>query len=68
MVFACAAHKARLPLVVCHLGQVWKFAKAAGEIAKTDALDAQDIAHFGAVLKPRLTQIKLEKLRKVSRP
>lgn len=35
-------------------------------MAKTDALDAQDIAHFGEALKPRITELKPEKLRQVS--
>jgi len=47
MHFVCAAHKARLPVVVCNAGQVRQFARASGRLAKTDKLDAQDIAHFG---------------------
>lgn len=66
MAFVCAAHKAGLPLVVCNPGQVRQFAKAAGRVAKTDALDAQDIAHFGEALTPRLTEVKPEKLRQIS--
>jgi transposase len=45
--FVCAAHALRLPVVVCNAGQVRKFASATGRLAKTDKLDAQDIAHFG---------------------
>ena len=41
-------------------------AKAAGRVAKTDALNAQDIAHFGEALQPRLTNIKPESLRNIS--
>ena len=66
MAFVCAADKAGLPVVVCNPGQVRQFAKAAGRVAKTDALDAQDIAHFGEALKPRLTELKAEKLIQIS--
>ena len=64
--FVCIAHKAGLPVVVCNPGQVRHFAKAAGRIAKTDKLDAHDIAHFGEVMRPKLSSIKPEKLRAVS--
>lgn len=66
MPFVCAAHKARLPVVVCNAGQVRQFAKASGRLAKTDKLDAQDIAHFGEALQPALTELKPEKLRQIS--
>lgn len=64
--FACAAHKQALPVVICNPGQVRQFAKAAGRTAKTDQLDAQDIAHFGEALQPALTPLKPEKLRLIS--
>lgn len=64
--FVIAAHKAGLPLVVCNPGQVRQFAKAAGRVAKTDKLDAIDIAHFGEAMKPRLSSIKPDKLRAIS--
>ena len=66
MLFVCAADKAGLPLVVCNPGQVRQFARAAGRLAKTDALDAQDIAHFGEALQPRLTELKPDNLRQIS--
>ena len=66
MAFVVAANRASLPVVVCNPGQVRQFAKAAGRVAKTDALDAQDIAHFGEALKPRITVLKPEKLRRIS--
>ena len=66
MAFVVAANKANLPVVVCNPGQVRQFAKAAGRVAKTDALDAQDIAHFGEALQPRITELKPEKLRHIS--
>ncbi len=64
--FACAAHRAALPIVICNTGQVRQFAKATGRVAKTDKLDAQDIAHFGEALQPALTPLKPEKLRLIS--
>ncbi len=66
MAFFCAAHKAGLPVCVCNPIQVRKFAQATGRMAKTDKLDAQDIAHFGEALKPALTELKPEKLRLLS--
>ena len=66
MAFFCAAHKASLPICVCNPIQVRKFAQATGRMAKTDRLDAQDIAHFGEALKPALTELKPEKLRLLS--
>lgn len=66
MGFFCAADKARLPVCVCNPVQVRQFAKATGRMAKTDKLDAKDIAHFGEALKPDLTQLKPEKLRHIS--
>lgn len=66
MDFVCAAHKAKLPVVVCNPTQVRQFAKATGRVAKTDKLDAQDIAHFGEALKPAPTELKPEKLRLIS--
>ena len=64
--FACTAHKAGLPIVVCNPGQVRDFAKATGRVAKTDKLDAQDIAHFGEALKPELSSIKTDELKGIS--
>jgi transposase len=64
--FVCAAQEARLPVVVCNPGQVRQFAKATGRLAKTDRLDAQDIAHFGEAVRPALSELKPEKLRQIS--
>jgi len=66
LAFVCAAHKAGLPIVICNPGHVRHFAKSAGRVAKTDKLDAMDIAHFGEAMKPRLSSIKPEKLRAIS--
>lgn len=64
--FVVAAHKARLPVAVCNPGSARSFARSIGRTAKTDKLDAIDIAHFGEATKPRLTELKPEKLRLIS--
>lgn len=45
---------AGLPVVVVNPRQVRDFARALGRLAKTDALDAQVLAHFGEAAKPQL--------------
>jgi len=62
MAFFCAAYKAGLPVCVCNPIQVRKFAQAIGRMAKTDKLDAQDIAYYGETIKPAFTDLKPEKL------
>jgi transposase len=44
---------AGLPVVVVNPRQVRDFARARGLLAKTDALDAQVLAHFAEVLRPQ---------------
>jgi transposase len=43
---------AGLPVVVVNPRQIRDFAKATGQLAKTDALDAQVLAHFADVVRP----------------
>jgi hypothetical protein len=43
---------AGLPVVVVNPRQIRDFAKATGRLAKTDALDAQVLAHFAEVVRP----------------
>ena len=62
--FACAAGKAKLPIVICNAHQVHNFAKSIGQLAKTDKLDAFTIANYGASTEPKPTQIKSKDLRK----
>ena len=50
LVAALAA--ASLPVVVVNPRQVRDFARATGTLAKTDALDAQVLAHFAEVVRP----------------
>lgn len=43
---------AGVPVVVVNPRQVRDFAKATGRLAKTNALDAQTLAHFAEVMRP----------------
>jgi transposase len=43
---------AGLPVVVVNPRQIRDFAKATGRLAKTDALDAEVLAHFAEVIRP----------------
>jgi transposase len=45
---------AALPLVVVNPRQVRDFAKATGQLAKTDKLDARAVAHFAEAVRPAL--------------
>jgi transposase len=54
MPLAGALAAAGFPVVVVNPRQVRDFAKAAGKLAKTDALDAQTLAHFAEVMRPEL--------------
>jgi len=53
-----ALHAAGLPVVVINARQVRDFAKALGQLAKTDRLDTRVLAHFAAAIKPPLRPIK----------
>lgn len=49
---AAALALAGLPVVVVNPRQVRDFAKATGQLAKTDAIDALVLAHFAAAVRP----------------
>ena len=49
---ASALATAGLPVVVVNPRQVRDFARATGQLAKTDALDARALAHFADVIRP----------------
>lgn len=53
-----ALQTAGLPVVVINPRQVRAFAKAIGQLAKTDRLDAAVLAHFAAAIKPPLRPLK----------
>jgi transposase len=48
---------ARLPAVVVNPRQIRDFARATGELARTDLIDAAVIAHFGEAVKPEVRPI-----------
>lgn len=48
---------AGVPVVVVNPRQVRDFAKATGRLAKTDALDAQTLAHFAEVMRPEVRRL-----------
>lgn len=48
-----AIYEAQLPVVVVNPRQVRDFAKATGELAKTDRIDAGVLAHFASAIKPQ---------------
>jgi transposase len=49
---------ASLPVVVINPRQVRDFAKATGKLAKTDALDAQVLAHFAEAVRPPVRPLR----------
>jgi len=53
-----ALQSAGLPVVVVNPRQVRDFAKALGQLAKTDRLDARVLAHFAAAIKPARRPLK----------
>ena len=55
---ASALAAAALPVVVVNPRQVRDFAKATGRLAKTDALDAQVLAHFVEAVRPPVRQLR----------
>lgn len=55
---AAALAGAGLPVAVVNPRQVRDFARATGKLAKTDAIDARVLAHFGAAIRPKLRPLK----------
>ena len=55
---AAALAAAALPVVVVNPRQVRDFAKATGRLAKTDALDAQVLAHFAEAVRPPVRPLR----------
>lgn len=54
---------AALPVVVINPRQARDFAKATGQLAKTDPVDAQVLAHFGEALQPPVRPLPDEQTR-----
>ncbi|QLE46743.1 IS110 family transposase [Nostoc sp. C057] len=57
---------ALLPVALINPRQGRDFAKATGKLAKTDAIDAQILAHFGEAMKPQVLAIQSEMARQLS--
>ena len=55
---ASCCGEAGLPVVIVNPRQVRDFAKSAGILAKTDAIDARVIAQFAEAVKPDVGQLK----------
>jgi len=55
-----ALHGSGLPIVIVNPRQVRDFARALGQLAKTDRLDARVLAHFAAAIKPPARPIKAQ--------
>src|SRR5207248_7146466 len=51
---AAALGAKQLPVVIANPRQVRDFARATGQLAKTDRLDAQVLAHFGEAIQPEV--------------
>jgi transposase len=58
--FILACSKKNLPFVVANPMHIKQFGGATGQLAKTDKLDAQLIAHYGEAIKPELSKLKPE--------
>ncbi len=56
---------ALLPVALINPRQGRDFAKATGKFAKTDAIDAQVLAHFGEVIQPQVLPIESELARQL---
>jgi len=52
--------QAGLPVVVVNAKRVRDFARASGQLAKTDKLDARALAHFGAAIRPPVRSLRSE--------
>jgi transposase len=57
---------ALLPVALINPRQGRNFAKATGKLAKTDAIDAQILAHFGEAMKPPMLAIESDSARQLS--
>jgi transposase len=55
---AAALAEAGLPIAVVNPRHARDFAKATGQLAKTDALDARMLAHFAEAIRPRLRPLR----------
>jgi transposase len=54
---AAALATAGLPVAIVNPRQTRDFAKATGQLAKTDSIDARGLAHFAQAIKPKVTPV-----------
>ena len=57
--------QAELPVAIINPRQARDFAKATGQLAKTDAIDAKVLAHFADAIRPEVRQISDESSRQL---
>ncbi len=60
MLLVAELSQASLPVAVVNAKRVRDFAKATGQIAKTDKLDARVLAHFAAAVQPEVRSLRSE--------
>lgn len=60
MLVVAELSQAGLPVAVVNAKRVRDFAKATGQIAKTDKLDAKVLAHFAAAVRPEVRSLRTE--------
>ena len=66
MAFVSELVDAQVPVVVVNPTRVRQFARATGQYAKTDAIDAQVIARFAEAVRPEVRALKDEDERHLS--
>ncbi len=60
MLVVAELSQAGLPVAVINAKRVRDFAKATGQLAKTDQLDAKVLAHFASAIRPAVRSLKSE--------
>jgi len=65
MPLAAALQTSRLPVVIVNPRQVRDFARATGQLAKTDSIDARILALFGLQIKPEIRLLPDQKAREM---
>ncbi len=63
---ALALSRAQLPVCVVNPRQVKDFKRSTGQLAKTDVIDADVLAHFGEAIRPDVRPVPDEALRELS--
>lgn len=66
MLVVAELSRAGFPVAVVNAKRVRDFAKATGQIAKTDKLDARVLAHFAAAIRPKVRSLRSEEEEQLS--